>query len=90
MFPADQPAKQFVYIMWRPNQFKIGLSNQPRRRARELDAQLVFVMPGDRRLEREIHALFAAYRFPGTEWFGPGRPIWEWLDRHDVDLRRCA
>jgi hypothetical protein len=90
LFPWDLPPFEYVYTLWRPNQFKIGLTRNPARRARELKGRMVLLLPGDRHLERELHNRFEPYRFPQTEWFGPARPIWEWLAAHDVDLSQCA
>jgi hypothetical protein len=84
------PPGSFVYCLWRPNQFKIGMTRDPDRRARQLRGRIVLLLPGGRDLERALHARFARYRFPDTEWFGPAREIWEWLDAQGVDPRRCA
>jgi hypothetical protein len=90
LFPGSTQPSQYVYVLWRPNQFKVGMAADPARRARELGGRIVLLLPGGRELERQLHARFAPYRFPQTEWFSAGRAIWEWLADHGVDLRLCA
>ena len=89
LFPAEARPPSYVYVLWRStaNTFKIGVSSQPHRRARQFGGRLVLIIPGGKDDERALHARFAPYRVPGTEWFWPARAIWEWLDQHDVETR---
>lgn len=65
---------------------KIGWSSNPKRRFCELQTglstamELVLVVPGDVRVERVLHAVFADYRLQG-EWFLMGRRMLSFLWR---------
>ena len=59
-----------VYYIRQRERIKIGTSANPRGRLAALyyDEVLAFER-GDRRVEQQRHAQFAAHRFPRTEWF---------------------
>lgn len=62
---------RWVYFAERDGLVKIGYSANPIRRAEQLGAELLAVMPGGARMERLMHRHFADYRSHG-EWFHPG------------------
>jgi hypothetical protein len=59
-----------VYYLRFRDRIKIGTSGNPRSRLAQLrfDELLAFER-GGRALERQRHAEFGEYRFPGSEWF---------------------
>ena len=63
-----------IYVLRSDNLVKIGFSDSLRQRVRAIIAavpvpvEFVGHMPGDRDVEKHLHARFAAYRFSG-EWF---------------------
>ena len=60
---------RFVYIGLRGGIIKIGVTDDPSRRAKELKLdELLLVMPGGRLEERALHRRFAHARI-GLEWF---------------------
>lgn len=58
----------FVYFARRGHIIKIGFSAEPRRRAKELQLDLVAVLPGTRESERMLHETWAEFCIEG-EWF---------------------
>ncbi|MER6503708.1 GIY-YIG nuclease family protein [Streptomyces sp. NPDC001455] len=69
----------FVYVIGPPgsNRVKIGTSNNPEKRLKELQTgnpdrlEVLWSTPGGRELESMLHRAFAAYRVEG-EWFDFG------------------
>jgi hypothetical protein len=65
---------EFVYLMYCAGLIKIGYSKRPVERHRAVnlsmpfEVSLLFILPGDRVRERELHDRFAAERKSG-EWF---------------------
>lgn len=61
----------WVYLGARGHLLKIGTSINPRRRTgpRELNLDVLALMPGGRDLEKALHRRFRHLRLPGTEWF---------------------
>lgn len=57
-----------VYFAELGGLIKIGISDDPERRARHLNAVLLGTCPGSRKIERELHDEFADLRERG-EWF---------------------
>lgn len=71
--PDDElppPRVDVVYYIRFDDRIKIGTTANPRQRlARLWHQDLLAFERGDRTLEHARHVRFAAYRFPGTEWF---------------------
>ena len=67
-------APEHVYFIYSAGLVKIGYSTNWRARFDDIyqgcshHAELILVMPGDRKLERDYHTLFAESRM-GGEWF---------------------
>lgn len=68
----------FVYAGVRGGQIKIGVSENPTRRARELGITLLRVMPGDTSVERSLHKRFRSDRID-REWFMPSSAVLSWI-----------
>lgn len=70
----DDPSKTTpgsrVYIGVRSGFIKIGVSNDPQRRAKQLRLRLLYVRPGNVSDERALHRRFRAARID-REWFMP-------------------
>jgi hypothetical protein len=67
-----------VYFIENGNRIKIGTSTNLRKRVAALSLStrsIVLVLHGGVSYERELHARFAAYRTPGTEWFDYAEPL---------------
>jgi hypothetical protein len=67
-----------VYFIQNGNRVKIGTSTNLRKRVAALSLStrsIVLVLHGDAAYERKLHARFAAYRTPGTEWFDYAEPL---------------
>lgn len=67
-----------VYFIKNGNRIKIGTSTNLRKRVAALalsTRSIALVLHGGVTYERELHARFAAYRTPGTEWFDYARPL---------------
>ena len=75
-------APSHVYFIYSAGRVKIGFSTRWQGRVDEVcqgcghESELILVMPGDRKMERDYHTLFSASRETG-EWF-----------RLDGDVRR--
>lgn len=87
--PGHKPVQVYVIEDEATRLIKIGISKHPRHRLRDLardtkhSLRLMFVLPGDDRLERELHQQFAVYRVHG-EWFHQSPALHAWFD----ELRR--
>lgn len=66
--PGEWPDRAYIYYAEFATLIKIGWSENPLRRARDLQADLLAVEVGDKVKERELHERFAAHRARG-EWF---------------------
>lgn len=79
--PAEQPG--FIYFIVSGKRVKIGYSQHPFGRARELRTGMpdgigaMVAIPGTPHVERQLHAELAAYRQSG-----------EWFDHNGVVMRR--
>ena len=66
--------RTYVYFMLAKNLVKIGFSNDPKKRAADMQTaiperlEIVLKMKGGRELEREMHARFKELHI-GGEWF---------------------
>lgn len=89
----DQQAKRtYVYFMLAKNRVKIGFSNDPKKRAAEMQTavperlEIVLKIKGGRELEREMHARFQDLRL-GGEWFAYHGALADFIHgREEVDL----
>lgn len=63
---TDRP--EIVYFARLGDLIKIGVSKDPRRRAKDLNAELIHLEHGGRERERELHRAFKDARIRG-EWF---------------------
>jgi len=88
----------YIYVLENPvsRRLKIGTSRVPDRRQRDLEAgaggplNRIALVPGDYRLERELHTRFAAHRVAG-EWFEPHEEVVTWLHSlTSVPVAPCA
>lgn len=77
----DLRERQRVYFARLGSLIKIGISVDPERRCRNLNAELLVSCTGGMDLERKLHERFAAHRVRG-EWF---HPVAE-LEQHIADL----
>lgn len=68
------PVEEFVYFARFNKLIKIGRSNDPERRAKELNADLIGFVSGGRGLERHLHDELREYRERG-EWFRAKKPV---------------
>ena len=74
----------FVYFLLYGQRVKIGTCKNVKARLASLSAgipgkaRVYYVTPGDRRLERDLHDLFAVDRVSG-EWFQFSKPIKDWI-----------
>lgn len=68
------PPPSWVYFGSRAGLIKIGTSEDPRRRARELGIVLLRVAPGGVEDERRLHRRFARFRVD-REWFLPAPEV---------------
>jgi hypothetical protein len=66
--PTTRVREEKVYFARLADLIKIGVSIDPERRARELNAELLRVERGGRKRESELHAEFAKQHVSG-EWF---------------------
>lgn len=64
----------YVYFAAREGLIKIGVTSDPKRRARELDLTMLLVIPGGRDDERRFHRRWRRYR-SGLEWFMPNASL---------------
>lgn len=64
----SDPHGECVYFARLGDLIKIGRSRDPVARAEQLNATLLALMPGGRKLESTLHRKFAAHRESG-EWF---------------------
>ncbi|MFF9594058.1 GIY-YIG nuclease family protein [Streptomyces sp. NPDC014646] len=79
MTSSKPSGSSFVYVIGPPgsNRVKIGTSNNPEKRLKELQTgnpdrlEVLWSTPGGRELESMLHRAFAAYRVEG-EWFDFG------------------
>jgi hypothetical protein len=71
---VEAPVEEFVYFARFNNRIKIGRSNDPERRAKELNADLIGFVSGGRGLERHLHDELREYRERG-EWFRAKKPL---------------
>lgn len=81
--PPPPPPESFVYFIQHGDNVKIGVSLDPGRRAAALslrESNVLAVISGDRKLERQLHAKFAAHRVGDTEWFTLSDEIRAYID----------
>jgi hypothetical protein len=71
--------KTLVYFAENDGRIKIGISRDPVRRARELNARLLVTEPGGRTREAQLHLLFAHHRIAG-EWFRPAPDLLAYIE----------
>lgn len=64
----EKPREEFVYFLRVGKRIKIGYSNDPERRARDLQAELIGFAPGGRQLEAALHYDLREYR-DRKEWY---------------------
>lgn len=67
-----------VYLLRNGNRIKIGTTTELKRRIRTLALRpenVVLLLDGDQRLERELHRKFAGLRIGDTEWFAYDGPL---------------
>ncbi len=79
------PLESFVYFIRHGDTVKIGVSTDPGKRAAALslrESNVLAVLPGDRKLERSLHAKFAAHRIGTTEWFAICPEIIDYIDTY--------
>lgn len=78
-------ADEYVYLIDSGHTVKIGYARNPRKRLALLQTgndeplRLVAAIPGTKRLERELHELFAGDRVRG-EWFFPTFELLEFFE----------
>lgn len=78
-------AKGYVYLMSGPKGLKIGTSIDPERRARDLRAELMHCIVGDRLTELSAHIIWGRYRLTARgEWFEDRKEIIDWFTSHDL------
>lgn len=70
--PQPNGSTSKVYIAALGGLFKIGISTDPERRCRDLNAELLHTEDGGLSRERELHRRFSHLRVQG-EWFAAGR-----------------
>lgn len=78
-----------VYFIRNGNRIKIGTSTELKRRIRTLALRaenVALLLPGDRRLERQLHNQFADLRIGNTEWFAYEAPLTDYI----ADQNRLA
>lgn len=86
-------APSHVYFIYSGGFLKIGFSTNWRERVDGVcqgcvhPAEMVLVMPGDRSMEAEYHALFHEYRFD-REWFRCEGKVREFLLRFTTEVGR--
>ena len=80
-FPADK-STGFVYFGARNGHIKIGYSQWPERRAKQLRLSLLRVEPGTRADERRLHQRFKHLR-QDREWFEAGADLLTYIVRGD-------
>ena len=75
------PRVDVVYYLRQGDRVKIGTTANPVQRFAAIRHEEVLAFErGDRRRERERHELFAADRFPGSEWFRMTPALAEHID----------
>jgi hypothetical protein len=79
------PREEFVYFATLGGLVKIGISVDPARRARNLNATLVHTEPGGRQRERELHDAFKLARVRG-EWFRLDARISRYLRKQEQSV----
>lgn len=77
-----------VYVARLGGLIKIGVSINPERRCRTLNAELLGVLSGGLPRERELQARFAVYRERG-EWFRPAPELLAWIEDLTCGYRRA-
>lgn len=79
--PWEIPARKhrpLVYFLRNGNRIKIGTTTELKRRIRTLALRpenVVLLLDGDQRLERELHRQFAGLRIGNSEWFAYDGPL---------------
>jgi len=76
-------ATGYVYLARAEGKVKIGYSENPKRRAKELNANLVHCLAGDRLTELVAHITWGRYRLTG-EWFADEKEIEAWFQTHPM------
>lgn len=86
MTPAAPPIPKFVYFITHgPQRVKIGTASNVRARLKALQtglsgrAYVFYTTPGDRKLEADLHQMFATDRLSG-EWFIFSKAIRGWIE----------
>lgn len=82
LHPKSSPKSRggFIYFAFAGSMVKIGFSTTPTARASQLQTAMalplsaVVILPGDRRIEKQLHARFSSFR-SHREWFRNEEPI---------------
>lgn len=89
----DRQHKPLVYFLRNGNRIKIGTTTQLKRRIRTLALRpqnVVLLLDGGQRLERELHGRFASQRVGNTEWFTYQGDVLDYVNTENARALREA
>lgn len=89
----DRQHKPLVYFLRNGNRIKIGTTTQLKQRIRRLSLRpenVVLLLDGGQRLERELHDKFASQRVGNTEWFTYQDAVLAYVDAENARALREA
>lgn len=80
----------WVYYLQVGDRIKIGFATDVRRRMRQYppNSDLLATRPGDKKLERELHQHFAAFRTEGREWFSTHPELMVHIDEVRIKYKK--
>ncbi|MFJ7176426.1 GIY-YIG nuclease family protein [Streptomyces massasporeus] len=87
--PQPPEKETHIYFMRREILIKIGISNDPRKRAQSLNAVLLAQLPGSSDDERNFHRRFKHLRVH-NEWFRPGEDLIGYINKLRKEQRLPA